>query len=254
MRQFTNQFVAYFAPYAIFFFILGLLSIIFYKKIVGAAGEFWVKRELKRLPKEYKTLHNIMISANQTTHQIDHIVVSKYGIFVIETKQYNGTLIGNDYDQNWTFRAGKKTYYVHNPVHQNYGHMKALTEVLNLEPNKMIPIVCISSNAKIYIQSNQVVPIYELIHKIKSYQDEILNDPQIYYKKIKDANMTSKKERKQHIAYAKTVKKQKETNNQNKCPKCGASLIKRNGKYGEFWGCTNYPKCKFTKDIQKSNK
>lgn len=31
------------------------------------------------------------------------------------------------------------------------------------------------------------------------------------------------------------------------CPKCGAKLIKRNGKYGTFLGCSNYPKCNFTK-------
>ncbi|EHK9432469.1 MULTISPECIES: topoisomerase DNA-binding C4 zinc finger domain-containing protein [Enterococcus] len=34
------------------------------------------------------------------------------------------------------------------------------------------------------------------------------------------------------------------------CPKCGGTLIVRNGKYGEFLGCNNFPKCKFSKDIQ----
>ena len=37
---------------------------------------------------------------DESTHQVDHIVVSKYGIFVIETKQYNGYKKGNDYDKN----------------------------------------------------------------------------------------------------------------------------------------------------------
>lgn len=31
------------------------------------------------------------------------------------------------------------------------------------------------------------------------------------------------------------------------CPKCGGNLITRNGKYGEFIGCSNYPKCKYIK-------
>ena len=34
------------------------------------------------------------------------------------------------------------------------------------------------------------------------------------------------------------------------CEKCGAKLILRNGKYGEFYGCSNYPNCKFTKKIE----
>ncbi len=34
-----------------------------------------------------------------------------------------------------------------------------------------------------------------------------------------------------------------------KCPKCGNLLKKRSGKYGEFWGCTGYPDCRYTKNI-----
>ena len=33
------------------------------------------------------------------------------------------------------------------------------------------------------------------------------------------------------------------------CNICGAPLVLRNGKYGQFYGCSNYPKCKFTKNI-----
>lgn len=249
MSELTNQFLAYFAPYAIPIIILGILSVVFYKKIVGAAGEFWVKRELKKLPKEYKVLNDIMIRTNNQTHQIDHVVVSKFGIFIIETKQYNGTLIGNDYDKNWTFRAGKKKFYSNNPIHQNYGHMQALKEALQIEPNKFISLVCISSNAKIKNKSEQVISINNLIPKILSYQDEILPNATEYYNRIQELNITDHEERKQHIKFAKTIKTQKEKNRENKCPKCGGNLIKRTGKYGEFFGCENYPKCKFTKNI-----
>ncbi len=36
----------------------------------------------------------------------------------------------------------------------------------------------------------------------------------------------------------------------NNCPKCGGDLIEKNGKYGNFLGCSNFPKCKFTKNIK----
>ena len=36
-----------------------------------------------------------------------------------------------------------------------------------------------------------------------------------------------------------------------RCPRCGSSLIKRNGRFGEFWGCLNFPDCKFTRDAKK---
>lgn len=60
--------------------------------------------------------------------------------------------------------------------------------------------------------------------------------------KDKLTNLTNKStaEKKQHIENIKT-----------KCPFCGSDLVKRNGKYGTFWGCSSYPKCKFTRPIDK---
>lgn len=43
----------------------------------------------------------------------------------------------------------------------------------------------------------------------------------------------------------------KEVNLNKRCPKCGSELIMKNGKYGDFLGCINYPKCKYTRNINK---
>lgn len=37
-----------------------------------------------------------------------------------------------------------------------------------------------------------------------------------------------------------------------KCPDCDGNLIIRNGKYGEFYGCSNFPRCKYTRDTDKT--
>ena len=69
--------------------ILGILIEIYYPKFRGFMGEFWLKLELKKLPKnKYKLLNNIMVEDEKGTHQIDHVVISKYGIFVIGMKNY----------------------------------------------------------------------------------------------------------------------------------------------------------------------
>lgn len=96
--------------------ITGLLCAIFYKKIVGFAGELWTKLELKKLNKNtYYIINNLMIKTNDNkTHQIDHLVISKYGIHVIETKQYNGYVVGNEYDKQWIMN---KKYKINNPIH-----------------------------------------------------------------------------------------------------------------------------------------
>ena len=76
--------------------IMAILMKIFYPKWRGLMGEFWVKLELKKLPRDkYKVLNDIMISLNGMTHQIDHLIISEFGIFVIEMKNFYGYIWGN---------------------------------------------------------------------------------------------------------------------------------------------------------------
>lgn len=145
-------------------------------------------------------------------------------------------------------KNGRNKYYVNNPLYQNYGHIEALKEVLNLPTEKFISLVCIPSRAKVVVKSNNVTRIYDLLDKIKSYDEEILDNSEEIYKSIANANIIDGKERKQHIKSAKLIKEIKEQNFKNKCPKCGGELIKRNGEYGEFLGCSNFPKCRYVKN------
>lgn len=248
MEKAINNLIIELLPIYLPIIILGILGAIFYKKIVGKAGEFYVKNELKKLPKEkYLILNDILIENNNITCQIDHVVVSEFGIFVIETKQYNGYIVGNEYDKNW---KQNNKFYINNPIHQNYGHIKALQNVLKLDYDKFIPIVCISSTARLKIKSkSHVLHIYELNKIILSYKKKIIDNYNEIYKTIVNLNIVDKKRRTQHISYEKEIKNNKEINQENTCPKCGGKLIKRNGKYGDFIGCSNYPKCKYTKKV-----
>ena len=237
-----------FRPQVLIIIILCILMDVYYKRFIGMAGEFWVNRELKKLSDEYLVINDIMIKTKYgSTHQIDHIVISKYGIFVIETKQYNGYIKGNDYDKRWLIKNGKKKIYVNNPLHQNYGHVKSLEEILNLPEEKFISLVCIPSRATVSVKSNNVTIIYDLIDKITSYKEGVIENPSELYEIITNLNITDKVERKVHVKNAREIKSNKDEELKNKCPKCGGELIKRNGKYGEFWGCSNFPKCRFVK-------
>lgn len=231
MQDFVNELIVGIALKNPIFWIIiigAILSTVFYKKIIGMMGEFWTKCELRKLSKEYLVLNDIMLrTEDKKTHQIDHIVVSKYGIFVIETKHYNGYITGNDYDKKWCFKAGKNKYYINNPVRQNYGHMKALEEIFDLKEEKFIPLICITSNAKTKISSSNVVRVYELVNKITSYKNEILEDYQEIYKRLIELNITNKNERKNHNKMAEIEKEKKDFSLKNKCPKCGGELITR---------------------------
>lgn len=190
-------------PLILSIIILGFFSFIFYKQIIGKAGEHWVKKELNKLDKnKYHILNDVMIEENNTTHQIDHIVVSKYGIFVIETKQYNNYIKGNIYSKNWICYAGNKRYYINNPVHQNYGHLLALSKTLNISKDKFIPIVSFSGNGKINIsniKNNEVTTINNLIKSIESYNKEIILNENKIVNKINELNIKDKKKRREHV-------------------------------------------------------
>ncbi|WP_172372338.1 nuclease-related domain-containing protein [Sporosarcina jiandibaonis] len=91
---------------------------------------------------EYKVLHNITLQNTQgKTTQIDHVIVSIYGIFVVETKNYQGWIYGNEIDRQWTQVIYKKRQQFYNPIKQNQGHIKALKGML--PEYKNIPFISI---------------------------------------------------------------------------------------------------------------
>jgi hypothetical protein len=187
-------------------FIIGCIALIiidklFFPKIIGWFGELWTKQALNKLPKKkYKILNDILIETNNNTHQIDHVVVSPYGVFSIETKQYNGFFTGTKYDKKWVRHVGKKKYYYTNPIRQNYGHVKALSELLNIDESKIFNIVCIPSKAKLKIKHDGELVRYSTISdKILSYKEPIIDNADEIVETIEKNNITDKIVRKKHI-------------------------------------------------------
>ena len=238
--------------YILTMIILLILMKIFYPELRGIMGEFWLRKELKKLPQnEYKVLNNIMLRKNEMTCQIDHLIISPYGIFVIEMKNYYGVIVGNDSAKKWIQYLGKNKSYFKNPIHQNYGHIKVLEELLNLDNNLFISVVCFSNQAELKIQTkNNVVPLDYLVSNIRKYKNIFLNsDLEEIYNKIIELNIKDKFERIKHVKNIKNKILEDKKKIENKiCPRCGGELVYRNSKYGSFLGCSNYPLCKFTKN------
>ena len=255
MREVVNTIIKeiYLNPFFIVMAIFCILSIIFYKKLRGFMGELWVKKELNKLPKDqYLILNNIMIKAEEETHQIDHIVISNFGIFVIEMKNFYGLIVGNQYKNKWIQYLGNNKYYFNNPIHQNYGHIQSLKECLQLDESAFISIVCFSNQAKLKVESkNKIVQVSNIKEYITSYKEEKLNiNLNDMKEKLLNLNITDIKSRNKHVKDIKDNIKGTEIKVNNLiCPKCGANLVKRIGKYGEFVGCSNYPNCKYTQKV-----
>ena len=139
-------------------FVICILYVVFQPRIKGSLVEKAVARELSGLPKQYyKVLNDVMLETKYGTTQIDHVVVSTYGIFVIETKNYKGCITGNEYAEQWTKNMYGKKYLFRNPLKQNYAHVKALEEKMNLSEDIFIPIVAFSNNCQIKVKTSKNV-------------------------------------------------------------------------------------------------
>ena len=153
--------------------VLSVLYKIFEPKIKGIIGEKAVAATLSGLPEQqYKILNDVMLKTDYGTTQIDHIVVSVYGIFVIETKNYKGWITGSEYADTWTKNMYGKKYTFRNPLKQNYAHVKALEEKTGLTEDNFIPIVAFSSDSDIKVKTKTpVIYIGQLKWVIKKYKD-----------------------------------------------------------------------------------
>ena len=69
---------------------------------IGEAGEAQVREVIEDYNGEQYVFNNYMATRENKTSQIDHIVINKYGVFVIETKNYSGTIYGRVAYQKWT--------------------------------------------------------------------------------------------------------------------------------------------------------
>lgn len=243
------------------FYFLGFIVValpivlsIFQPDVLGKRGESHVKSILKKLPEnEYRVQNDVLLKTERGTSQIDHVVVSIYGIFVIETKNISGWISGNQYSDEWVKNVYGNKYRFRNPLKQNYGHIKALEKALDLPFSSFIPIVVFSRRAKLKVETTQTV-IYagELLKTIREYQQPLLTTNEInsIAQKIDGLSITSRKNKNEHVDNIRRIVSESETKVKSGiCPKCGGSLILRNGKYGKFYGCSNYPKCRFTKQI-----
>lgn len=175
------------------FIIFGIMIFIIFIKSAffkGKAGEFLIKNINKAyLDKNiYKCFDNVTFKLNDNSStQIDHVIVSKYGIFVIETKNLKGWIFGDEKSKVWTqsFKNGKK-YKFQNPINQNYKHIKALEEILNqnnileIDMKKFISVITMIGEAEFKTKKpDNVFHGKKYIEYIKSFNEEILKNNEV---------------------------------------------------------------------------
>jgi hypothetical protein len=238
-----------------FIAILYLLGV---HKTKGAIGESRVSKKLNKLrKKEYKVFNDVLLEASRGYTQIDHIVISIYGIFVIETKTYDGWIHGNEKSEFWTQTIYDKKTKFRNPIKQNWSHIYALKEVLSDFKNvKYHPIVVFAGSAELKNIESTMPVIYA--NQLYKFLTDKSRNPYLSIEQVENvADGLSKiirqerKAKRKHIRQVKHhVKEQKLKRKLLICPRCNGNLVLRDGRYGKFYSCSNYPKCKYSQNYE----
>ena len=251
----------FFSIFSQIWYIFPIIVIIAFLKspyFKGKAGEAMVNATNSiRLDKSiYTALKDITIKMNDnTTTQIDHILVSKFGIFVIETKNMKGWIFGSKEQKKWTQNNYGKKHSFQNPLHQNYKHTKALEELLSFEKN-IHSIVTFVGECE--FKTNMPENIFlggQYINYIKSFNRPVFTSIELnkIIKTLKNSSLEKgRATNKAHVSSLKNrhnpISKVHIKDPKIICKRCGSIMKERqNKKTGEaFLGCSSFPKCKNT--------
>ncbi|MEH0862278.1 NERD domain-containing protein [Halobacteriovorax sp. DPLXC-1] len=200
---------------------------------------------------QYPRFHDLIIPSSNGTTQLDHVVISKYGVFIVETKSHKGWIFGNENQKNWTQVLFKKKFSFQNPLRQVYRQKKILAEFLGIVESKIFSIIYFNGKSHLKTDLPNNVMTSCLDTYIRSHTDQLFNDEEVLdlVNRIESFKKNSNLKLADHLESL-----QSRHNSMVTCPRCGGKLLKkvaRRGKNagGEFLGCMNYPRCRFTRDL-----
>lgn len=221
----------------------------------GMVGEFVVNFSAKWLldKNDYHLIKNVTLPTEDGTTQIDHVIISVFGVFVVETKNMKGWIFGSPNQKSWTQKIYKHSSKFQNPLRQNYKHVKTLQSLLILSDQQVHSVIVFvgGSTFKTPMPEN-VTYGAGYARYIKSKNTPVLTESQVkeVTRNIEQGKLSRAfKTNREHARHVKNIVASKEKKTLPTCPKCGDLMILREAKKGQntgkrFWGCTKFPECR----------
>lgn len=234
--------------------VIGVLKSPWFKGVLGEAlvnFTAWLG-----LPVEiYHRIHDVTLPTPDGTTQIDHIFVSRFGIFVVETKNMRGWIFGGENQAQWTQTIYRKSFKFQNPIRQNYKHVKALEAALDVSPETIHSVVVFTGDStfKSPMPAN-VTWGGGYVRYIKSFREPVLSDSEVQRVVSRIQSGRLEPSRETHRQHVQRLRARADPAAERKCPKCGSSMVLRTSRRGagagnQFWGCSTYPKCRVVQKV-----
>lgn len=254
----------------------------------GEAGEKNIAYELKNSGLDMYILHDIYLEQDELSAQIDYLIVCRKKIYVLECKNLVGDIevdSNGQFIRKYEINGKKYKESIYSPITQNERHLNVLKEVRkasksnfltkqlflnNFEKNYQSVVVlanpksCLNDKYAKKEIKQKVIRADQLISFIKKCESES-EEPEYFEKDMREIaefylsrNVPNKSDySKKYEEFLKVEKEnviKAENNEELICPKCGSKLVVRTAKKGanagnQFYGCSNYPNCKYTKNL-----
>jgi len=223
----------------------------------GKRGESLVNAGIERYldQGDYRLIKDVTLPVGDGTTQIDHVVVSTHGVFVIETKNMKGWIFGDPYQAQWTQQIYRQKYRFRNPLRQNHKHVKAVRETLGLGEHQVFNVIVFVGHCTLKTQmpSEVVNGVVALSEFIKSKRVPVLAEHELPDLVGRISERRLEPGRRTDRLHIRNVKKREPrfSVNADRCPRCGTKMVERtNRRSGErFLGCRRYPGCRGTRPL-----
>jgi restriction system protein len=234
--------------------VAGVLNSRWFK---GVKGEMLVSFAGRlRLPsRNYHLIANITLPTRDGTTQIDQLVISPFGVFVIESKHMKGWIFGSERDAQWTQKIFRNSFRFQNPLRQNYKHVKVVEEVLDIHAGGVHSIVVFSGDCKFMTpMPRNVFRRGSYIDYIKSFREPVLADSRVR-EILETLNAVRLPETfRTRWRHMRNLRIPRVPFVGRICPRCGSPMVLRTAKRSQyagrqFWGCSTYPECKEIQNV-----
>lgn len=168
-----------------------------HQRIKYLTDEELVANELEKLLKDNKgyLINNLCFKDEEGySSEIDHILITKAGVFVVETKSNYGKIYGNENDTKWKsyYEKTNNTEEIINPVLQNKGHINHLRKMFKRHSPKMYSVIIILYGDISDIKINNLYHLNDAISYIKNKMSRNIHDDN-YVDKIRQLFLNLKK-------------------------------------------------------------
>jgi len=125
----------------------------------------------------YHLMNHVTIRLKDGTTEVDHILVSRFGVFVIETKDYKGWIFADAQQASWTQVLFKRKFTFQNPILQNFRHVRAVQDLLDfLPPDAVKSVVVFTGTAEFKTPIPQgVFSVYDLVAFLRGQTAEVMS-------------------------------------------------------------------------------